>query len=474
MNSIKKSFNIEKEIIYIFVISLLFLLFPIIFSWDSGHYFNYLNFFEGTMGISEWDTARGPIFPTVLFVFLKIFGKNYNSVMLYGYILFLIGAIYLYKTLKMIFTNYGNHFSLFFVIACFLLNPIVFGYYHLMLTESLITTFSIVLIYFFAKIKDKKICRLKKILKLSFFFGCILSFGWLLKQPYGILTFLICFLFGFFFNVNTKISKKLFLMFLSLSVSLALCFSWNNYIIKKKDVVDQSRTNSYFMKRGIMNGIGVYNYYGNNLIKSYLKEVYNNPKDVLKRYFCGYLGLTNLIEASHNDVTGEIKYSYDFDFVKFASRGENYVLGTKTFTYLDGKNYFFMLEESLDNLRPFLLENQEKNIFYKIILVVFGAYNILFSILGLVNPILLIYMIIYIIKNKQKSKEYDKINLEKIFICSLLCYFIYAIMFVFLGAIIDRYIFPVYVMSFPITIINIKWIFFDGRLYNKTKELKVL
>ena len=44
--------------------------------WDSAHYMNYVNIFEGNLAWNQWDVVRGPVFPIVIYLGNFIFERS--------------------------------------------------------------------------------------------------------------------------------------------------------------------------------------------------------------------------------------------------------------------------------------------------------------------------------------------------------------------------------------------------------------
>lgn len=143
-------------IIFTTMVSIFFSI-NIILSVDSVWYYSYVDFFEGRASFSDWHPIRGPLFPFLLHISSKLFGYTYTGTAIFSFILYVITGYYLFKLVKELELNKKiNEDTLYcFIIIGILLNPIFLGYYHLVLTEMVLSTFSIISLYYIIKTHNK-------------------------------------------------------------------------------------------------------------------------------------------------------------------------------------------------------------------------------------------------------------------------------------------------------------------------------
>ena len=81
-DKIKKNFGI----ISLILITLFYFQYSVTILWDSAHYMNYVNIFEGNLSWNNWDVVRGPVFPIIIYLGNFIFGKTSQGLILNTYI----------------------------------------------------------------------------------------------------------------------------------------------------------------------------------------------------------------------------------------------------------------------------------------------------------------------------------------------------------------------------------------------------
>lgn len=162
-----------------------------ILTFDSGMYISYLDYFEGSAQWTEWNPTRGFTFPLILWIAHKLVpGSTGVELVLYIFYLLFIG--YSYKILELlckeIFYKKISCVGIAIWIFMIILNPLIWSYYHFVLTEGIGALGGIIFIYyslkfFVARLKDDKI---KKFVYAGYFilsaiFTVIL---WFLKQSF--------------------------------------------------------------------------------------------------------------------------------------------------------------------------------------------------------------------------------------------------------------------------------------------------
>ena len=184
----------NKTFIIIFILmSVLFLSIPIFFMPDSIEYYRYLRIYYGIEKLANWNIVRGFTLPTILYIFTKLFGKTIFALTFCSYFFWAIFAITSYLFLKKITYNYSKLTkSIIFIIYYLLIiiNPVLFGYYHSVLTEFVAITLSLIsclicisFLQFKANIKSIKTYIY------IFIFSILFIIAWFLKQPYFSVSF---------------------------------------------------------------------------------------------------------------------------------------------------------------------------------------------------------------------------------------------------------------------------------------------
>ena len=134
--------------IAIFLIAVIFFSIRLIITYDSAHYLGYVSILEGDTPFSEWDIARGPIFPALIYIFGILFGRTSAGILIGCFIFYLLFAYLCYQICQTICEKL-KHKKLIqnIAFAILVLNPLILGYFHVMLTEFVAITFTMLNIY---------------------------------------------------------------------------------------------------------------------------------------------------------------------------------------------------------------------------------------------------------------------------------------------------------------------------------------
>ncbi len=158
--------------------------------WDSAHYMSYVNIFERVLPWNSWDVVRGPIFPLVIYFGNLLFGKTSQGLIMNTHIYFLVMLLFSYRLLVYFFDKISiskkkRNVLTGIIILTVIINPIIYGFYHSLLTEFVAITISVVSCYLAILWLDCDYCKdTKKYILLSFIFTILTIVSWFLKQPY--------------------------------------------------------------------------------------------------------------------------------------------------------------------------------------------------------------------------------------------------------------------------------------------------
>jgi hypothetical protein len=119
------------------------LLYPPIFTYDSAHYLSYQDILSGEKNLEQWDPIRGIVFPLILKLDMAIFGENNNA-----FLIPLIAALILLFALACYFVIFElniedkryQNLVVALVFVLIVLDPLILGYFHVVLTEYLAAT----------------------------------------------------------------------------------------------------------------------------------------------------------------------------------------------------------------------------------------------------------------------------------------------------------------------------------------------
>ena len=144
----KKNNNIFITIGLI-LITMIFFTYKITITYDSSHYLWLTSLLTQYGDFSTWDVARSIVFPLFIRVSNMLFGYNTSGLLMGMYIFYItmLGTCYfIYKdTVKNEECLSKKMKWIFGILFCILIaiNPIIFGYYHVVLTEFFAATFSV-------------------------------------------------------------------------------------------------------------------------------------------------------------------------------------------------------------------------------------------------------------------------------------------------------------------------------------------
>lgn len=214
---------------------------PII-TWDTAHYFSFIEIFEGAAPFSSWDIVRGPVFPLIIHISNILFGKTVQGLLILTFLFYIIMIWGCNKTLKVILTNEKNEKlkkTIYIVtMSLIIFNPIIFGYYHSILTEFVAMTLSVVMCYFSYRWLEYDFFKTrKKYLLSTIIFAILTVFAWYLKQPY-VSTVLFPLMAAILVSIINKRTLKNFIQRIALLIICLLTLflasiSWNNFLEEK-------------------------------------------------------------------------------------------------------------------------------------------------------------------------------------------------------------------------------------------------
>jgi hypothetical protein len=216
--------------------------FSIILTFDSAHYMLYVEIFEGNRPFASWDIVRGPVFPILIFLSNFLFGKMVQGLLIFTFIFYLIMLFSAYKIIQN-FTkekSWGRKIAYILFSFLVILNPIVFGYYHTLLTEFLAMSISVLSCYLSWKLLFVDFFKNKKAyIFLLLYFVALLPLVWFLKQPYLSLVLFPLLIAIIITLLDSHLRKtflsKILILFLSIISLTAGIFTWNAYL-KTKDI----------------------------------------------------------------------------------------------------------------------------------------------------------------------------------------------------------------------------------------------
>lgn len=259
----------------------IFMKFTLLITYDGSKYYDYLKYFKGTRDIGQWDTIRGFSFPLIIFLITSIFGSSIKGIV-FGFYLFYIGLLYLgYKIIsKLIKDNKleRKQFTIWIIyLLLFVLNPLIIGYGHTLLTEAVTPFFYFLMIYLCLKWNDINFFdKKKKFIIISILIDLIAVFVWFIKQPYTPTIWIIIFITSILssiYNKNKKIFIQKFIVFLICIISTFISIKiWNTYLQSHNKDGNEKISNSFILA----NNMGGYSYH----YKKVGRDIYCDDKYV--------------------------------------------------------------------------------------------------------------------------------------------------------------------------------------------------
>ena len=101
MDFIKKN----RNLILLLILAILFFSATLTITWDSAHYLTYVDIFEGHRDFASWDIVRGPVFPLIITLGDKIFGKSAIGLLSLFFIIYLVYGYLILLIAREIFKN---------------------------------------------------------------------------------------------------------------------------------------------------------------------------------------------------------------------------------------------------------------------------------------------------------------------------------------------------------------------------------
>ncbi len=221
-------------------------IYEITLTYDSAHYLWLANLFTSGEWAS-WDVIRNPGFPFQIYLSQLIFGNSINglrwSMVLFNVLFYLIMSELAVEALQL--KNLRDRYILRILVFLFIaLDPIIFGYFHSLLTEfdaaifvALSTLLAIKLI------KEQPFS--KKFWYLIFYFTILAVMAWFLKQPY-VGSVLFPLVISLFIILFTKYTGKKLLYFTGIGLVLIAIvlmgqMLWTNFLISEGNPIVKER-----------------------------------------------------------------------------------------------------------------------------------------------------------------------------------------------------------------------------------------
>lgn len=475
---------------------LYFFAYPMTVFWDSGHYATYIPILKRLVPFSEWDMVRGIVFPGLIYLSQILFGETSMGILTLSFMFYIVMLISIYLMIEEVTKDKSDKFkklTKIFVLLFVIIDPLVYGYYHALLTEFVAISISCLMCYLSLKWMNIDFFQKKtKYIIYSIVFVAGTVFSWHLKQPYVTITLfplIIATLLSIIDKHNLKnIFQRLITVFSCIIILVCSIKVWNGFLKYEGVNTKGDRNVVAGLGNQLLSGINNYDHYKYTetadvslLNEKELKKLEENPTDylimtvnnlkgkmidqellyakngkassisslkyifiqmfkhpilVLDSYKTTYLAIADFYPKTSYD--GGATYVVEKDF-RITYCHENCVIGH---SYLNRtSSVFYMPETYYKNVANYAQIKNGPIIMTAVLRVFSYANRFIYKGLMLILPLLLIAITVSYFKNK----KYRKI-LAPAFI--MIWYsFLHTMVHVVTFAYIDRYVSPIYLTT---------------------------
>lgn len=310
--------------IFILLIILISLAYPVTITFDSAHYLWLANLIK--LGEWEsWDNIRYLGFPLQIYISILIFGYHQIALLLPMIIAHIILFIFSCKLVFAVFDTPKNLSRFLIMLSIFLLvtvDPTIFGYFHTLLTEYLAATIAIVSSYLAISLYKAPFLS-KRFYIISSIAVILVPITWHIKQPYvgaAVLPFVIsCLLIVF-----RKFSKSTITFSLIANIVVALLvftttIAWNSFLEVRGNPLRDDRQITNFVGRYVAREVNTAKKssipsFVNTQISKYLESANFIPRESPDSKSLIY-GFQNRLIAHHMLLSpGQTNILYNFQF----------------------------------------------------------------------------------------------------------------------------------------------------------------
>lgn len=400
---IKEILRDKLFLFFCFVFVVITLSYPPTFTFDSGHYM-FLADIINTHNWPEWDPIRGIVFPLFLSLSTNIFGRNQNALLIpmaiAQVVLFLFSTFFILHDTRMT-KPFQRRIVITVVFLFIMLDPLVLGYYHTVLTEFFAATIAVTSCYFAYRLYQttETLPVMSKYIFLPYaYFLLMVPLAWHLKQPY-VGTALFPFLLSSFLILIRKFNGRVFhyvifantLVFVSLVVSV---FSWSFFLHASGMPEKPTREITGFINDAYDSRAGVE-------LKS--------PASAIKYVVKNYLALSNIFfyDQQNDSIVENNIVVADVSFVR---SGESGVIAYRAYNFYGQSNAnIFPMSDLLPYVDMFHADYRPPLWLNRIEKAQIVKSNFVFSVSYLFIPLVFVYSVLVLMKNK---------NDVFVFICS--------------------------------------------------------
>jgi hypothetical protein len=297
---------------------------------DSATYYSYLRIFKGVLPFSSWDVMRGPSFPAFIYLIVKLFGESTSGLLIGLFFPYVLMLVLLFRIISKSFSHSDKYsygiltYILFTVLVVF--NPLIIGYSHSLLTETLAPLFSIICIFLSYNWMKLEFDNSKfKYILYVICYTVIFVFVWFLKQPY----LPIMFASMLAASIMSILSNRKIKNILVRSCSLLFCLvvvvfsikTWDLFLKKNGAVTTGNHSNDSYLSSGLISAINDYvpidsSVYCNvDFIKNSMYFSVEDKEDLIKlisddKNNCATFRVYD-VYGLHNNIIDRVIYRFD-------------------------------------------------------------------------------------------------------------------------------------------------------------------
>lgn len=457
----------------VFLFGLIFISVPMGIFPDSVGYYKYLHIFLGQVPMSEWWTIRGPGYPILFYFAYIIFNNILGGMLILSYLIFLTLVFVIYFIAKKVLGLLNSRkpvviTTYVLIVLLIVLNPIIFGYFHVLLTEyvvMLLAVLSCLLAWQWIEVDFKS--NRRKFLIYGITFILLGAYTWYVKQPYITIAMSPLLIAGIISLVKNRslynvIQRLVCIISVTLGVAIFIV-SWNVILNFTGATANGLGNQDQFVSRGVYisltdvryqqsNGevianIGdrhgsvidkmTFNYSGENPsvsdgIKIWFSILMKHPLVVFDSYLSNYLSAVNVYGQN---VSEGVFYPYKH---RALYGGENSSIGLFVFSEPDNISRWTPDSQLDENL--FLIEYDKTlslPVFNKLGKLHLGLYIVAFLLL----PVFFVCSVIACRRRRRINSDSGQNKTYELVVILLGMTLINIIFNIALGAILDRYVY---------------------------------
>ncbi len=164
--------------------ALVFFSAPLVITYDSAHYLQYLPILRGDAPVETWDVGRGAGFPIWLLVVVTFLGPGPTAALVASSACACVVAAAIYVIVNHALGTSSAQRWVPWVAACTIFDPTSFGYFHTFLTEYLAATFFTVGVAVVAWVYQRADLKPRQRFVVDIAIGLLTVAAYHVKQPY--------------------------------------------------------------------------------------------------------------------------------------------------------------------------------------------------------------------------------------------------------------------------------------------------